>query len=79
MLEDLLDLAWQLMESSNDLVSSFGERDAVFGQLEGHHQESNVLRGVGLRVKDQIRRLIFISHSQVNVPWWTQHQLQVQH
>jgi len=43
LLKNLLDLTWQLMESSNDLGPSFGERDAVFRQLEGHHQESNVL------------------------------------
>ena len=38
LLQNLLNMARQFMESSDDLVSSLGERDAVFRQLEGHHQ-----------------------------------------
>lgn len=47
-LEDLLDLAWQSVQTFDDLSSAWGKRNPVFGQLKSYHEESNVLRSVGL-------------------------------
>jgi hypothetical protein len=48
LLEDSLDLTGECMETVDDLIPAFGERDSVFGKLESHHQESDVLRGIRL-------------------------------
>lgn len=47
--EDLLDLSREFVQSVDDLVPSLGHRDPVLGELDGYHDQGNVLRGVGLR------------------------------
>ena len=41
--EDFLDLRWERQQPLDDLVASRGQRDAVLGQLERHHQQCDVL------------------------------------
>src|SRR3954453_14964044 len=48
LLQNFLDLARERMETIDDLIPAFGERDSVLGELESHHQEGNVLRGIRL-------------------------------
>lgn len=51
-LEDLLDLAGELVEAVDDGVATGRERDAVLRELDRHHDERNVLRRVGLGRRD---------------------------
>jgi hypothetical protein len=51
-LEDLLDLTRQLVQSVDDGVPPLGERDPVLAELDGHHDEGDVLRRVGLGRRD---------------------------
>lgn len=46
--EDFLDMARQAVETINDLLATFRHRHAVLGELDGHHDEGNVLGRVGL-------------------------------
>jgi hypothetical protein len=50
--QDLLDLTRQLVQSVDDGVPPDRERDAVLRQLNRPHDESNVLRRVGLGRRD---------------------------
>lgn len=47
-IKDLLDLCGECQQPLDDLVTSRGQRDAILGQLERHHQQCDVLGGVGL-------------------------------
>ncbi|KAI3475145.1 hypothetical protein L1887_63506 [Cichorium endivia] len=46
--EDALDLGGEGVEAVDDGVPALGHRGPVLAQLDGHHDESNVLRCVGL-------------------------------
>ena len=46
--EDLVDLRRKFMETIDDLIATFSQRDTIFGQLKGHHDKGNVLRRVSL-------------------------------
>jgi hypothetical protein len=41
--EDFLNLARQSVQTVNDLVSAFSERDAILGELKSHHYQGDVL------------------------------------
>lgn len=47
--KDLVDLRRKFVQTVDDLIATLGQRDAIFGQLESHHDEGNVLRRVSLR------------------------------
>ena len=47
-LEDRLDLTREGMQAIDDLAATLGKGDAVLGELKSHHEQSNVLRSVGL-------------------------------
>ena len=76
LLEDSGNLAWKLVKTSNDLVAALSERNAIFGELESHHQQGDVLGGVSLNreasASSKTRKHI------INRPWWKQHRLQDQ-
>jgi hypothetical protein len=46
--QDFLDLGRQCMQTVNNLVSAFRERDAILRKLQGNHQKSDILRGISL-------------------------------
>ena len=46
--QDLLDLSGNIVQAINDLLSSSSLEDRVVTQLNGNHDESDVLRSVGL-------------------------------
>lgn len=48
-LEHGLDLPRQRVQAVDDLLVSLDERDAVFGELDGHHEKHDVLRSVCLQ------------------------------
>ncbi len=50
--QDGLDLVWQCVETVNDSLPSLGHRDSILTKLDGHHDESNVLRCVSLGGSD---------------------------
>lgn len=51
-LQDIPNLPGKVVEAVDDGVPPRGERDAIFRELDGHHDESDVLRGVSLGGSD---------------------------
>lgn len=50
--QDLANLGGELVKAIDDLISSFSKGDAVLRKLDGHHDESDILRGVGFGGSD---------------------------
>lgn len=46
--QDFLDLGRQCVQTVNNLISAFRERDAILRKLQGNHQKSDILRGISL-------------------------------
>jgi hypothetical protein len=51
-LQDIPNLTRKVVQAIDDGVPPRGERDAILRELNGHHDESDVLRGVGLGGSD---------------------------
>lgn len=46
--QDFLDLGRQRVQTVNNLVPAFRERDAILRKLQGNHQKRDILRGISL-------------------------------
>ena len=65
--EHLLDLTWQLVQTVNDLAATLNHRDAVLRELDGEHDERNVLTRVRLGARNTDFRASVDMHTTVRL------------